>query len=256
MNFSSNKSALLPPSPPAEGIEIALHDVNVMVGADFLLRGINLTLVPGEFTALTGPNGSGKSTLLNVIAAIGFKDKPPTSGEVTYNGLSVYDGSKSDRAKIRSNSIAFLLQDPKLRLDTNLTVIDNIRLSPNLRGVAIDEDALADSVDYYGIAHMLGRQVGQLSGGQKQIIPIVAAEATNPGVYLLDEPTASLSFNVADRVYERLRILSLERRKTVVIVSHERQQIAPRVIGLEHGKICSDNTTDRNSSTIEGPQLL
>lgn len=211
--------------------------VSVQDDRELLLDDVSLICQPGDFIALTGANGSGKTTLLNILAGRGFMDRPPTGGRVSLGNIDLYALNDRGRTDLRSRHISYVGQNPKLGLFPNETVETNLRLSSALRGRELNEQILEDAVAYYGFGRLMRRQAGKLSGGQQQLIPIIKAELTDPALFLLDEPTAALSQETGDKVNERLASLTRTAGKMAVIVTHEQEPAASRVIHLEHGRI-------------------
>jgi putative ABC transport system ATP-binding protein len=206
------------------------------------LRGLDLTVKKGEFTALCGPSGSGKTTALNLIGAL---DKP-TSGEIVLEGKNLAKLSRSKLSRIRRDRIGFVFQ--AYNLVPVLTAYENAEIVLALQGVSAKErrervmGLLAD-VGLEGMAH---RRPDQLSGGQQQRVAIARAIAANPAVVLADEPTANVDSETAEKIISIMEKLNRERDVTFVFSTHDPRVMerAKRVVRLVDGKIESDETRD------------
>ena len=205
------------------------------------LRGVDLTIRPGEFVAVVGPSGSGKSTILNMITGI---DRP-TTGTVTIGPTRLDGLSENSLARWRGENIGIVFQF--FQLLPTLTALENITLPLHLRGVkakyhgeARRKQALAN-LELVGLldhAHHLPRE---LSGGEQQRVAIARALANDPPLIVADEPTGNLDSETGDLIFGIFRRLSDE-GKTVIYVTHDPHlaQQARRLIGVRDGLIVED----------------
>ena len=183
-----------------EGLIKTYSDNGVQVPA---LRGVDLTIHAGEFTAIVGPSGSGKTTLLNIISGL---DKP-TSGKVWLDGRLVSDMSGAELSDFRRDHIGFIFQ--AYNLIPVLKVEENIEYIMLLQGVPKEErhrrvhDILRD-VDLEDYAH---RYPNRLSGGQQQRVAIARAMVSHPLMILADEPTANLDSKTGADLLDMMRHL-------------------------------------------------
>ena len=202
------------------------------------LRGVNLSIESGEFTALVGPSGSGKTTLLQIIGCL----DQPTSGKVHINGKDVSKLNRNQRADIRRGTIGFIFQF--FALIPTLTAYENIEMPLLLNG----EDAatrrqrvneLLAAVDLKERGH---HRPDQLSGGQQQRVAIARALATRPVFVLADEPTANLDTANGKQVREIMTRLNRETGVTFIFATHDPRviQYARRVVTLRDGLIVED----------------
>jgi putative ABC transport system ATP-binding protein len=206
------------------------------------LRGLDLTVKKGEFTALSGPSGSGKTTALNLIGAL---DKP-TSGEIVLAGKNLTRLNRSKLSRLRRDRIGFVFQ--AYNLVPVLTAYENAEIVLALQGVGAEErkarvmGLLAD-VGLEGMAH---RRPDQLSGGQQQRVAIARAIAANPAVVLADEPTANVDSETAEKIISIMEKLNQERAVTFIFSTHDPRVMerARRIVRLVDGKIESDETRD------------
>ena len=146
------------------------------------LRGVNLSINDGEFTALVGPSGSGKTTLLQLI---GLLDKP-TSGNVLINGQDATSLNRNQRADLRKNAIGFVFQF--FALIPTLTAYENVEMPLLLTGVkaADRKKRVNEMLEAVGLLDRAHHRPDQLSGGQQQRVAVARALATNPKLILAD----------------------------------------------------------------------
>ena len=200
------------------------------------LRGIDLDLPRGRFTAIMGPSGSGKSTLMHCLAGL----DQASGGTVTVAGTEL--GSLDDDALtiFRREHVGFVFQS--FNLLPMLTALQNIVLPLEIGGARIDDAererarALADTL---GVADRLGHRPAELSGGQQQRVAIARALVTGPDLLFADEPTGNLDSTTSAEVLDHLRRSVRELGQTVVMVTHERDAAgyADDVITMQDGRI-------------------
>jgi len=207
------------------------------------LRGVNLTVDSGEFTALVGPSGSGKTTLLQMIGCL----DQPTAGKVFITGKDVSRLNRNQRADMRRGTIGFIFQF--FALIPTLTAYENVEMPMLLIGLGAAErrarvQELLKAVDLADRAH---HRPDQLSGGQQQRVAIARALATKPALILADEPTANLDTPNGTQVMETMTRLNRETGVTFVFATHDPRVIkyARRIVTLRDGLIV-DNTALTN----------
>ena len=149
------------------------------------LRGLDLTIEQGEFTAIMGPSGSGKTTLLNLIGGM----DTPTSGRVTVSGKEVSSMSKTQRSDLRRDHIGFIFQS--YNLIPVLTAQENTEFVLLLQGKSEEERGARakEILAAVGLAGMEGRRPAELSGGQQQRVAVARAIATKPTIIIRRKPT-------------------------------------------------------------------
>jgi putative ABC transport system ATP-binding protein len=184
-----------------------------------VLRGVDLTLAPGETLALTGESGSGKSTLLHVLAALDSAD----AGTVRLDGRALSGLDDAGRAALRRERVGLVFQ--QFNLVPSLTAGSNLTLQARLAG---REDAAwaARLADRLGLADALARYPEQLSGGQQQRVAIGRALAPRPAIVMADEPTGNLDEATGDRVLDLILELVAESGAAFLMVTH-----SPRLAG-------------------------
>lgn len=196
-----------------------------------VLDGVDLTIEPGEFVAVTGPSGSGKSTLLGLMAGL----DQPSRGTVRIDGTELTGMSEDKLASFRGRKIGFVFQS--FQLIPTLTALENVRVPAELIGdfeLAKNAVALLERVGLAGRQH---HYPAQLSGGEMQRVAIARATITRPAVLLADEPTGNLDSVAGERVLELLNEIS--REATLVLVTHNAEiaERATREIRMRDGRI-------------------
>ena len=209
------------------------------------LRGVNLSIENGEFTALVGPSGSGKTTLLQLI---GLLDKP-TSGSVFINGQEATNLNRNQRADLRKNAIGFVFQF--FALIPTLTAYENIEMPLLLNGTKPAErrKRVNEMLEAVGLTDRAHHRPDQLSGGQQQRVAVARALATNPKLILADEPTANLDTENGRQVMDIMQRLNKETGVTFVFATHDPRVIsyANRVVTLQDGLIAKDSKANGKS---------
>jgi putative ABC transport system ATP-binding protein len=200
------------------------------------LRGVNLTLQRGEFTALIGTSGSGKSTLLNLLGCLDV----PDSGQIIIDNIEVNKLSDNQQSELRNKKIGFIFQS--FNLIPVLNVIENVELPLMIRKnlteadrKALVEKAIID-VGLQSFAHHLP---DKLSGGQRQRVAIARALVTQPELILADEPTANLDSKTAHRIIDLLLELNQKTKVTCLFCSHDEKLIGRvgRTVRIQDGVI-------------------
>jgi ABC-2 type transport system ATP-binding protein len=196
--------------------------------------GISFTLKPGSITALLGGNGAGKTTTIATIMGL----VTPTSGRVTVLGAQM--PQQRYRVLHRMN-----FESPYVEVPMRLTVRQNLTVFGMLYGVADLKERIAQLGRDLDLTDLLDRPTGRLSAGQKTRVSLAKGLINNPDVLLLDEPTASLDPDTADWVRAHLERYCRERHATVLLASHnmnEVERLCERVIILKRGRIEDDDT--------------
>jgi lipoprotein-releasing system ATP-binding protein len=200
-----------------------------------VLRGVNLSIAPGEIVALLGPSGSGKSTLLQAVGLLegGF------GGSIRITGTEAARMSSSERTATRRDMLGFIYQFHHLLPDFN--AIENVVLPQLVKGTSrADADArAADLLTTLGLGHRLTHRPSQLSGGEQQRVAVARALANRPALILADEPTGNLDEATAEIVFgEFLRLVRQEGSAAVVATHNERLAARmDRVLRLHEGHL-------------------
>ncbi|MGA2270882.1 MAG: ABC transporter ATP-binding protein [Bryobacteraceae bacterium] len=179
------------------------------------LRGVDLTVKPGEFLAIVGPSGSGKSTLFHIIGGL----TSPTSGEVRVAGQDLAAMTEAGRTRLRRRSVAFVFQ--KFNLLPNLTARDNLAIARHIGGFNSKPEASFERVlESLGIGNRLDHKPAELSGGEQQRVAIARAVVNHPAILLADEPTGNLDSESSKAVLEILRGLNERFGQTILMITH------------------------------------
>lgn len=200
-----------------------------------VLRGVDLTIEPGEIVALLGPSGSGKSTLLQAVGLLegGF------GGSLRIAGIEAGALSADDRTALRRDKIGFVYQFHHLLPD--FTAQENVVL-PQLVAGASEADATARAVELLtalGLGARLDHRPSQLSGGEQQRVAVARALANRPALVLADEPTGNLDEATADRVFEEFLELVRGQNSAALVATHNERLAArmDRVLRLHDGRV-------------------
>lgn len=200
-----------------------------------VLRGIDITIMEGEFVAIMGKSGAGKSTLMYQLSVL----DEPTSGTITVAGVETTTLSEKEQTHFRLNTLGYVFQDYALVPD--LSAEENVLLPLMMRGLRMnDARAIArQAIDSVGLAGKYENLPSELSGGEQQRIAIARAVAGKPRILFADEPTANLDSVSSEQIIALLTSLNQEQGQTIVMVTHEREyaQTADRIIYMEDGKI-------------------
>jgi putative ABC transport system ATP-binding protein len=181
------------------------------------LKGIDLAIDAGDFTAVMGPSGSGKSTTMNILGCLDV----PSSGAFLFRGHHVESLGRDQRALLRRRYLGFVFQGFNLLART--TALENVELPLLYRGEhrhARREAALA-ALEKVGLVDWADHTPSELSGGQQQRVAIARAIVTSPDVLLADEPTGNLDSERSIEIMELLTTLNRESGITVLMVTHE-----------------------------------
>lgn len=195
------------------------------------LKGVDMTIWPGEVVGLVGPSGSGKSTLLKCLGAV----IEPTAGRMTLAGQTIFDGQWKidDLRTLRRDRIGFVFQAPYLI--PFLDVTDNVALLPMLAGVpnARSRSRAQELLEALDVGHRAKASVAQLSGGEQQRVSIARALANHPPVILADEPTAPLDSERALNVVRILNQMAEQYQTAIIVVTHD-EKIIPTFKRIYH----------------------
>jgi putative ABC transport system ATP-binding protein len=202
------------------------------------VRGVNLSIEPGEFTAMAGPSGSGKTTLLNLIGGL----TRATRGNVWVRGLDLTAMSNRELARVRLDQIGFIFQ--AYNLLPVLTAAENAEFPLLLQGTNGDQrkERVRKLFERTGLAGLEDRRPGKLSGGQQQRVAVIRAVVGEPALVLADEPTANLDSAASDQLLAMMEELNREMGTTFVFATHDPRVMerARRLVRLVDGAIAFD----------------
>jgi putative ABC transport system ATP-binding protein len=204
---------------------------NVQVDA---LRGVSMTIEPGEMVAIVGPSGSGKTTMMSIIGCL---DRP-SSGRYELDGTDVSSLGDGALAHIRSRTIGFVFQSYNLLPGTS--AVDNVATPLLYQGVGRRErQARATAeLERLGLGHRLGHEPTELSGGEQQRVALARALVTKPALILADEPTGNLALHQGEEVLQLFKDLHADGH-TVLLITHNPDvaAVAQRRVHLLDGAV-------------------
>jgi putative ABC transport system ATP-binding protein len=218
------------------------------------LRGVDLTVEPGEMIAVMGASGSGKSTLMNVLGCLDV----PTSGTYHLDGVLVNDLTKDQLADLRNQKLGFVFQGFNLLARTS--ALENVELPLLYDRTGRHRDtrlAATRALERVGLADRLDHHPSELSGGQQQRVAIARALVTQPAVVLADEPTGNLDSRTSIEIMALFQELHAQ-GITLLIVTHESgiAAYAQRVIEVRDGRVIRDEPQHaRRNAADDAAQL-
>ncbi|MCI2238750.1 ATP-binding cassette domain-containing protein [Paenibacillus sp. TRM 82003] len=222
-------------APPIPDPSLELRAVAHSYARTPALRGVSLTLHPGEVVAVTGPSGCGKSTLLHAAAGL----LTPQAGSVTLLGRDLARLDETERAVLRRREVGIVLQYGQLVPD--LPLRDNVALPLLLDGgdLAAARTAAHDALARVGLADAAGAVPQEVSGGQAQRAAVARALLTSPRVLLADEPVASLDATGGRQVLDLLLDVARRDGGAVLLVTHDNTAaaLADREVRLRDGAV-------------------
>ncbi len=231
--MSQEKSAV-----PVLSVRGLIKDYDSGAGPVHILKGLDVDIFAGEFTAVMGPSGSGKSTFMNVLGCL----DTPTAGSYRLNGQEVARLDAVQLAGIRNRFIGFVFQG--FNLLPRATLADNVALPLIYSGVPSAERRAraAEMLGLVGLAHRLDALPAQISGGQQQRVAIARALVNRPALVLADEPTGNLDTQTSEEIMKLFTTLNRESGITLVLVTHEPDIAAhaQRLIRLVDGHVNFD----------------
>jgi putative ABC transport system ATP-binding protein len=218
------------------------------------LRGIDLTIEPGELIAIMGTSGSGKSTLMNLLGCL----DTPTAGSYFLDGVRVNGLSRNALADLRNQKLGFVFQGFNLLARTSALENVELPLLYDRTGKKRDTRALAAAaLTRVGLGDRIDHQPSELSGGQQQRVAIARALVTEPTLLLADEPTGNLDSRTSVEIMALFQALN-DQGITVLLVTHEPDiaQYATRIVEVRDGRIIRDEpVVDRRIAADDLEQL-
>ena len=213
-----------------------------------VLKGIDLNIRKGEFTAIMGPSGSGKSTLMNIIGCLDL----PTSGDYFLNENRVSEYGEKELARVRNQSIGFVFQ--QFQLLPRLHALNNVELPMIYAGKQKKErEALAlEALEKVGLSDRIHHLPNELSGGQKQRVAIARSIVNSPDLILADEPTGALDSKTSIQIMDLFTMLNKE-GTTIAVVTHEAEvaEYADRIIHVRDGILVKNEKGTRDEEELK-----
>ena len=200
------------------------------------LRGVDLDIAAGSFTAIIGRSGSGKTTLLRILGGLEL----PTSGSVMVCGDNLAKLDDDALCRLRRRKIGFVFQD--FRLLDDLTVWENVLLPLTLDKAQPDKSYLTNILQLLLLGDKTNAFPSELSGGEKQRVAMARAYAAKPALLLADEPTGNLDRRTGEEVMRLLQTTQRELHQTVVMVTHDLElaRQTQRILQISDGVIVAD----------------
>lgn len=234
-------------SAPTASTVLEVRDLTKRYGAFLAVDKLSFELRKGTILGLLGPNGAGKTTTIQMLVGITL----PDDGQIHYFGQDLHRRREACLQRINFSSSYNMLQN-------RITVWENLIVYARLYRVREPEDKIKDLGKYFGIIELMGQIFRTLSAGQKTRVNLVKALLNDPEVVLMDEPTASLDPDIADRTLSLIETLREERELSIVYTSHQMDEvtrICDEVIFLDHGHIVARDTPEGLTRRIVGTQV-
>ncbi len=204
-----------------------------------VLKGVSVTIQPGELVSLTGPSGAGKSTLLHVLGTL----DTPTSGDVVMDGIDVWKTSPAAIARFRNERIGFVFQFHHLLPE--FTALENVMMPGRVarRAFNVVEKRAKELLAEVGLGQRFQHRPGELSGGEQQRVALARALVNEPKILLADEPTGNLDESTGNGIHEIIERLNKERGITAIVVTHNPRlaERMPRRLHLDREGLRDNN---------------
>ncbi|PZS15992.1 MAG: ABC transporter ATP-binding protein [Pseudonocardiales bacterium] len=225
-------------SPPTTGIQLSglTKSFRSPDGPVHAVRGIDISIAPGETVALLGPNGAGKTTTIDMMLGL----LPPDSGTVTLFGMTPPQA-------IATGAVGAMLQSGAVLRDLSVRELVDMMGSLYPKPLAVDE-----TLELCGISDIAARKTHRLSGGQSQRVRFAVALVSNPDLLVLDEPTVAMDVEARRDFWATMRTFT-SRGKTVVFATHyleEADSYADRIILLAQGRVVADGPATEIKATV------
>ena len=207
-----------------------------------VLKGVSMSVEPGELVALMGASGSGKSTLMNILGCLDH----PSSGEYWMDGKDISHYSADQRADLRNHKIGFVFQNFNLLARTS--ALENVMMPLSYGRTHVSErearKRATELLNRVGLGDRMHHDPSQLSGGEQQRVAIARALANEPPILLADEPTGNIDTRTSREVMDLFRQLNQEDGITIILVTHDQEvaRHARRTVVLRDGQIICDAT--------------
>lgn len=221
------------------GAAVELRDLTIGYGRRIVLHGINLLVGGGELVALLGPNGAGKSTLLRGLTGVTKRQ----AGNVLIDGVPLDEYERASLARRVAVVPGQTVVPFPMRVEELVALGRIPHEHPLLGPRPADRAAVTAAIERVGIGHLLGRDVRELSLGERQLVVLAMAIAQGARLLLLDEPTVHLDLRHQVAVMELLRKLSNDDGVTVLAVLHDiglASHFFPRLLVLDNGRLVAD----------------
>ena len=223
--------------------KLVVENLHLQYGDNPILKGVSMTLNPGEVVALLGASGSGKTTLLRSVAGL----EQPSRGRITIGGTVLYDGDAGVDMPVEKRNLGLVFQS--YALWPHRSVFDNVAYGLRLRRIAASEidQRVNQALTNLGLGALAQRLPHQLSGGQQQRVAIARALVYNPPVVLMDEPLSNLDAKLREEARAWLRELIVRLGLSALVVTHDQTEamaMSDKILLLNYGKIEQQGTPE------------
>lgn len=212
-----------------------------------VLKGVNLSIEPGEMLSIVGPSGSGKSTLLYCLSGLEAAD----SGSIEVMGEQIVGTRRNSLAKTRREHVGFIFQ--AYNLIPSLNAEENVSLPARLARRPVTKEQASEVFGSVGLAGREKSRPGDLSGGEQQRVAIARALAGGADIVFADEPTGALDSRNGHEVLRMLREIGNDPKRSVVVVTHdlEAASLADRILVLKDGAVVREMGRSTPSQILE-----
>jgi iron(III) transport system ATP-binding protein len=223
--------------------KLVVENLHLQYGDNPILKGVSMTLSPGEVVALLGASGSGKTTLLRSVAGL----EQPSQGKIAIGESVLYDSATGVDMPVEQRSLGLVFQS--YALWPHKTVFENVAYGLRLRGTSAGDidKRVAEALNNLGLGHLAQRLPHQLSGGQQQRVAIARALVYNPPVVLMDEPLSNLDAKLREEARAWLRELIVRLHISALVVTHDQTEamaMSDRILLLNFGVIEQQGTPE------------
>lgn len=232
--------------------DLIVKDLKLRLGDNEILKGVSVSVTPGQVVALLGPSGSGKTTLLRAVAGLEI----PHGGSIAIGDKVFYDADRKIELPAEKRGLGLVFQS--YALWPHRTVFDNVAYGLKLRGTPVAEikTRVEKTLKQIGLGHLADRFPHQLSGGQQQRVAIARALVYEPPVILLDEPLSNLDAKLREEARAWLRTLIVTLGLSAIHVTHDQVEamaIADKIVLLDAGTIAQEGAP---TSLYNDPKTL
>jgi len=223
--------------------KLVVEDLHLQYGSNLILKGVSMTLNPGEVVALLGASGSGKTTLLRSVAGL----EQPNRGRILIGDQVLFDAEKLIDLPVEKRNLGLVFQS--YALWPHRTVFQNVAYALRLRGIASKEvdERVTKALANLGLGALAQRLPHQLSGGQQQRVAIARALVYNPPVVLMDEPLSNLDAKLREEARAWLRELIVRLGLSALVVTHDQTEamaMSDKILLLNFGRIEQQGTPE------------
>ena len=223
--------------------KLVVEGLHLQYGDNPILKGVSMTLDPGEVVALLGASGSGKTTLLRAVAGL----EAPSRGRITIGDAVLFDDATGVDVPVERRNLGLVFQS--YALWPHRTVFENVAYGLRLRGTPASEtgERVGQALANLGLGALAQRLPHQLSGGQQQRVAIARALVYNPPVVLMDEPLSNLDAKLREEARAWLRELIVRLGLSALVVTHDQTEamaMSDRILLLNFGQIEQQGTPE------------